>query len=152
MSYKDSCVVKIFKYINEAKIKFIVDEDGEHKQKDIYWVRKSVDINIFNYFYFDFDRFSLVYNVRKELLTIVHFLKLYKNISIELIGYADDLGDEKYNNVLSKKRANTVCNYLIANGISKKRIKCIAGGEVMSKMNAHQRSRARSVVIKFGKQ
>ena len=46
-----------------------------------------------------------------------------------LIGYADETGTENNNQALSKKRAESVFELLIAAGISKSRLSFTGGGE-----------------------
>ena len=43
-------------------------------------------------------------------------------LEVEIQGYTDNIGTEEFNQELSLKRANTVLNYLVAKGISAKRL------------------------------
>ncbi|MBS9582015.1 OmpA family protein, partial [Escherichia coli] len=49
--------------------------------------------------------------------------------SIRVIGYTDRLGSPDYNNILSKKRAETIRNYLIAKGVPAGKIIAVGMGE-----------------------
>jgi OOP family OmpA-OmpF porin len=57
-----------------------------------------------------------------ELNLVVEFMKENPNVEIRLEGHTDNRGIAKYNLKLSKDRVNTVKNYLVKHGISKKRI------------------------------
>ena len=80
--------------------------------------------------YFDLNK----YNIRTDALPIlaknIEVLKKYPMLNFDIVGNTDARGSSRYNLQLSKKRALSVKNYLIKNGISKKRIvKLEAKGE-----------------------
>ena len=84
-----------------------------------------------------------------ELLVI-----LFENPELKIIisGHTDDVGNEESNFVLSKKRADSVLNYLAGKGISKSRMKSFAFGEQQLKQNENSedaRSKNRRVEIKI---
>ncbi|MCX6232805.1 MAG: OmpA family protein [Bacteroidetes bacterium] len=58
----------------------------------------------------------------KELEKLFNFLITRNTTQIEISGYTDDSGEEEKNKTLSEMRALSVANYLINNGIDKKRI------------------------------
>ena len=53
----------------------------------------------------------------------------YPSIHIQIIGYADALGSEKYNLELSRKRAQSIVKYLMRQKINSNQIETIAKGE-----------------------
>lgn len=59
---------------------------------------------------------------------IVHYMKENPNSTVELHGYADELGDRNYNLELSKKRADSVKTIMIAAGISGEKIMVFGEG------------------------
>lgn len=78
--------------------------------------------------YFDYDKHEIKDKYKLELQNIV---KHYKNGEIKITGYADSEGDEDYNQKLSQKRANSVEQFLIQNGINKNSIISVSGeGEI----------------------
>lgn len=78
---------------------------------------------------FDFDSFILNRGAELELEKIIPVLLQYTDLEIEVIGYTDPIGSMDYNLQLSKKRANTVKDYLVKSGVSKNRLIPVALGE-----------------------
>lgn len=56
-------------------------------------------------------------------------LTTYPDISLEISGYTDNVGNDKSNQILSEKRANAVRDWLISKGISGDRINAVGYGE-----------------------
>ena len=50
---------------------------------------------------------------KEELDYLVSMLKKIPNAIIEISAYADSVGDDQYNLVLSQNRANSVVQYLV---------------------------------------
>lgn len=67
--------------------------------------------------FFDTNKFELKAESKAELQKLVEFLQLNKTVKIEIAGYTDNVGNEQANVTLSEKRANSVYQYLSANGI-----------------------------------
>ncbi|SDN99095.1 OmpA-OmpF porin, OOP family [Desulfonauticus submarinus] len=85
--------------------------------------------------------------IKKEALPILKevavILKQYPNKKIIIAGHTCSLGPAKYNLKLSKKRAQSVAKFLIAQGIKKTRIKTIGYGESKPKFsNATKKGRS----------
>jgi OOP family OmpA-OmpF porin len=57
----------------------------------------------------------------------VDTLNRYPDVKIEIDGYTDSIGTEKYNQGLSERRANIVDAYLTAHGIDASRITAVTG-------------------------
>jgi len=57
----------------------------------------------------------------------VDTLNRYPQVQIEIDGYTDSIGTDKYNQGLSERRANIVDGYLTAHGISSGRITAVQG-------------------------
>jgi OOP family OmpA-OmpF porin len=67
--------------------------------------------------YFAFDHFALLPEASARLSTLVNTLKTDQTIKeARVVGYADRIGSISYNDKLSQKRAETVRDFLIANG------------------------------------
>lgn len=81
------------------------------------------------YIYFDFDiRMPARYSI-PEINKLKLILEEYKNLKVELIGYADELGSTQYNDQLTADRAKDVKKILVELGIDPSRITTKAGGE-----------------------
>lgn len=78
---------------------------------------------------------------------VANFLKKNPGVSVEIKGYADELGSEDYNIQLSEKRAKAVYDLLIATGIDASRLSFKGYGEDTSvdKSSADARQMARRV-------
>ena len=67
--------------------------------------------------------YEILQSSQKNLNNILHIFNNEKNISVLIEGHTDNSGDFTENLKLSEKRANVIRDYLIKNGINKKRIK-----------------------------
>lgn len=68
--------------------------------------------------YFPFDKYYLTKESKLIMDNNVNYLKSNKTVKIFIEGNTDSIGDSNYNVKLSEKRAKSVYNYLIANGIT----------------------------------
>ena len=64
-----------------------------------------------------------------SLNNLVEVMKLKPTMVIEISGHTDDVGDDALNLELSQKRAESVRNYLIKNGIASNRVTAKGYGE-----------------------
>ena len=87
-----------------------------------------VPVLIDNIFY-DFDKYSLRPESKTALDELVKLLNENPNVTIELSAHCDYKGSEEYNKLLSQRRAETVVNYLIENGIAKDRLSPVGYGK-----------------------
>ncbi len=72
--------------------------------------------------FFDIDKYSLKPESFTELNLLKDFLLNNKKIIIEIQGHTDNTGTSAHNKILSVNRAKAVYNYLISQGIDKKRL------------------------------
>ncbi len=63
------------------------------------------------------------------LLYAIEILKNNPDMKVQVSGYTDNTGSEKYNLKLSQRRAETVMNYLVDHGISQDRLTAKGFGE-----------------------
>ena len=87
----------------------------------------------------------------KDLDYLADYMNSVNNILIEIQAYADLQGDEAYNIILSKRRANYVKNYLVKKGVSENKINIKAFGEanqISSDLNPSSRKYNRRVTFK----
>ena len=78
---------------------------------------KSILRNIF----FDYGKSILKPESTIEIERLYALLKAHPKMTIEISGHTDNISSKKFNIALSKKRANSVANYLIKKGIDRKR-------------------------------
>jgi len=82
--------------------------------------------------YFDFNKFDIRKDQQKELQKFIKTIDTSLVESIQISGYCDDRGKDAYNFDLSTKRANTIKDSLLLNGIKNKIIVSIQGkGSIM---------------------
>jgi len=85
-------------------------------------VKVGEKMQLSNVFY-EVDSWQLKKESISELNNLVTLLSENKNLVMEIGGYTDSTGSNEYNIALSEKRALSVVNYLIKNGISSGRLK-----------------------------
>ena len=69
---------------------------------------------------------------------MAHFIQQVKenpNVRIEISGHTDEHGSDEYNQKLSQRRANTVVDYLLAQGVARDQV-AVVKGEGKSKPSA----------------
>ena len=101
---------------------------------------------------FDFGEIKWLPSSEDELENLYKFLKENPDTKIEIIGYTDNVGTEKYNVELSLARAKAIANYLIQRGIAEDRLKYIGKGSAnpVSDNNTEEgREKNRRVEIKI---
>lgn len=89
-----------------------------------------------------------------ELDLWVDFFQGRRDLAITLIGHADSKGSQEYNLNLSRRRAETVANYLVNKGIAPARITVEGAGSakpIADNATEEGRSKNRRVDIKFDK-
>jgi len=84
-------------------------------------IKKGNKIILKNIF-FETDSYNLKTESYVELNKLVEFLTQNKDLKIEIGGHTDNVGTEKYNQLLSENRAKTVVEYLITKGIASNRL------------------------------
>lgn len=79
--------------------------------------------------YFAFNSAQLASSTQESLKNNAEFLKSNPTVDVQIEGHADERGGIQYNLALGEKRAKTVRDYLVANGISSNRISIISYGK-----------------------
>lgn len=108
---------------DENKISEVDKNDDSIVRKDDKVFIKTQQIH------FDYNLWYLRKDVRGRLDVVVRIMNKYPNMKIEVGTHTDNRGNDKYNLELSQKRANSVKEFLVANGISEERINAIGYGE-----------------------
>lgn len=100
--------------------------------------------------HFAFNRSGTSPASQQVLQQIVAVLKQHPQINIELGGHTDTIGSDRYNLILGRRRANSVRNYLLRQGIAKDRIVVRSLGEAQPKISGKDSlSRARNRRVNF---
>jgi len=97
-------------------------------EKEIVVENDKTQIKI-NPIYFNYDKWNIRKDAAIELNNVVNIMKKYPDMTIEIGAHTDARGTNKYNLKLSKKRAKSVMDYLINQGISENRLKSEGFGE-----------------------
>ncbi|HCH44670.1 MAG TPA: polymerase [Algoriphagus sp.] len=116
----------------------------EEVREEVDYLKKAINDGYVNVYYaFDSSK-PLGYSISAANY-VANFLKRNPGVSVEIKGYADELGPEDYNMKLSEKRAKAVYDILIAAGINSSRLSYKGYGEDTSvdKSSADARQMAR---------
>ena len=94
----------------EDKTKFLTSEE------ELYFVdfakNKSIDI------FFDYDNYKLNPEALVKISSVLKYINtLDTDYKITVVGHADRIGRAIYNNTIARRRANTVYNILLKNGV-----------------------------------
>ncbi|MFK7900294.1 MAG: OmpA family protein, partial [Cyclobacteriaceae bacterium] len=91
-------------------------------------VEKGARMSI-NAFHFQINSDKLLPESYIEIKKLVTFMKSHPDVVARLEGHTDNVGSAKYNEQLSKKRAEAVKHYMKGKGISSERMVVIGFGE-----------------------
>ena len=101
---------------------------------------------------FAFNRADVRYEFMPRLRDLARTLSRYPGMSVEIIGHADAIGSDGYNQVLSERRAHSVGSALMEFGVSYARIGARGMGEwapIASNDNEWGRAQNRRVEIRI---
>jgi peptidoglycan-associated lipoprotein len=85
--------------------------------------------------YYDFDKWDIRADAKPTLGKLARDLELNPKIRIQLASHTDCRGNDRYNEDLSQKRAQSAVDYLISKGISAERLLAKGFGESAPKVN-----------------
>lgn len=90
---------------------------------------EKVDINPI---FFEYNKWAITEQAALELDKVVYIMKNFPSIIIKIESHTDARGKDEYNMNLSKNRAQSTYDYIIAKGIEATRIESVTGyGETM---------------------
>lgn len=104
---------------------------------------------------FDVDSATLKPGAYNEINRVTNVLNQYPQTRIQVAGHTDNTGSEEHNQALSERRAASVKNALIDQGVSASRITTVGFGEmqpIASNYTAEGRQLNRRVVITIAPQ
>ncbi len=87
-------------------------------------------------FLFGFDKFTLRNEAIDTLNRLAQRLSNSNVQSVRVIGHTDFMGSDSYNKTLSERRAQTVANHLVSNGVPASKISAVGMGESQAQMTA----------------
>ena len=113
--------------VKEAAVKPV--EISQSKEVDLFpFTVKGLESVVIN---FKFDQSNIQPDYETMLYQAARTLKLKQKLKLEIRGYTDNIGSAAYNTKLSEKRAETVENYFLDQGISADRLAIKGFGETM---------------------
>ena len=121
---KEKVVVKVDKPKSiafEEREKLSLDTKAEDLEKDSKLVLENM--------YFDTNQDKIKASSKSSLELLLAFMQKNAGIKIEISGHTDSRGNDAYNLDLSQRRAESVMDYLIKNGIDENRLVAKGYGE-----------------------
>jgi len=105
---------------------------------------------LFENVFFDFDKAELKPESISSLSRLKRFLEENAQVNIVIEGHTDNIGEHDYNQDLSMRRAESVREYLVENGISKDRLAVKGWGDkkpILPNTNQANRAKNRRIEI-----
>jgi|SRR5690554_484570 len=91
-------------------------------------IKQLIDSGLINV-YFPFDSTKPHAYSTHSMNYVIEFMNDNPDVNVELVGYADEIGNTNYNQRLSERRAKVVHDVLLASGISANRLSYRGAGE-----------------------
>ena len=91
--------------------------------------QQDLVVNVGDRIFFDFDKFQLKSQARRTLQRQAEWLKGNQRLTVTIEGHTDERGTREYNLALGERRATTIKNFLIEQGVEKGRITTISFGK-----------------------
>ena len=112
-----------------------MDRQAEELKKlenaEVERVGEGIKITFDSGLMFPFDQYALTEQSRTNLRELAESLKEHPDTNILIEGHTDNTGKEAYNMKLSKRRAESVKDYLTSLGVDSNRLEVTAFGEEM---------------------
>lgn len=91
--------------------------------------QEDLVLNVGDRVFFEFDRSDLNPEARATLDRQAAWLKKYSTVGVTIEGHCDERGTREYNLALGERRAMSVKNYLVADGVGASRVKIVSYGK-----------------------
>jgi len=105
------------------------DQKSASDTVNIQVTARPVQTFTFEDVYFDFDRYSLTDAAQRILTQAVETLRANPTLRIRIEGHTCSIGTAEYNLALGDRRARSVMDYLVSNGIAANRLTTVSFGE-----------------------
>lgn len=116
-------------YLNSRQ-QFRSDEDEADAEYNVDFILSAVfKPQVIEEIFYDYDKAALRDESKAALDEMVQVLKDNPKVKIEMAAHTDRIGSDNYNNALSLRRAQSVVDYLIANGIARNRLEAHGYGK-----------------------
>ena len=109
-------------------------------EKDIPVELKPVEKLELREVHFAFDKSELTPTAQEILKLAVDLMKKYPNANLTIEGHTCSIGTEQYNMGLGQRRADSVKNFLVSQGIAAERLTTVSYGETRLKVSERQAS------------
>lgn len=134
-------------------VKFDFSRKTSSNQLDIHMQKIEKDaVEVLQNIFFDSGSSVLRKESDIELNKLKDILSKNQTLKVEISGHTDDVGNDAFNLDLSKKRANSVVDFLVNAGIGKERINAKGFGETLPKVkndSEENRQLNRRIELKF---
>lgn len=77
---------------------------------------------------FEFDTYKINKKYNTFLTNLANMIRENENLILNINGHTDSVGDATYNMNLSQKRALSIANFLVTQGVERNRMKCFGYG------------------------
>jgi outer membrane protein OmpA-like peptidoglycan-associated protein len=105
------------------------DQKSASDTVNINVIARPVQNFTFEDVFFDFDRYSLTDAAQRILTQAVETLRANPTLRIRIEGHTCSIGTAEYNLALGDRRARSVMDYLVSNGIAANRLTTVSFGE-----------------------
>lgn len=89
----------------------------------------GIGLGLLERIYFDFDRAELTSDAKDTLKANAEVIKDNPKMRVLVEGHCDERGTNEYNVALGERRARTVVDYLVANGVGRSKLEMKSWGE-----------------------
>ncbi len=86
-------------------------------------------VNVGDRVYFDYDSYAVRSDAQPLLAAQAQWLKRYPAVQLRIEGNCDERGTQEYNLALGARRANSVRDYLVSQGVPASRISTVSFGK-----------------------
>jgi outer membrane protein OmpA-like peptidoglycan-associated protein/TPR repeat protein len=124
-------------YESNEKMVTTAKETGETKvdialERTVFPIDEGTDLaKIFDIsmIYFDLDKWNIRPDAAKDLQKIIEVMQQYPNMTVDIRSHTDSRQTHKYNELLSDRRAKSTLEFMVKNGIDRKRLTAKGYGE-----------------------
>jgi outer membrane protein OmpA-like peptidoglycan-associated protein len=108
------------KFVNQSTTNSV--GEPEVLEIELQPIEIGAEVQLYN-IYFETDSFRILPQSESELQNLVTFLTNNKDLKVEIQGHTDSSGNAENNRLLSERRAKSVVDYLVKNGVPIGRLK-----------------------------